>query len=93
MKKAGNLEAKKTGVVNAVVESTPVKDASTASPVTISGSEHDHYQRFLGVCREDPVELFNIGEEEEFDEDDSGFSFDFCIIGDISLVDVEDECT
>ena len=55
MKKAGNFEAKKTGVVNTVVESTPVNDVSAVSSVTISVSEHDRYQRFLGVCGEDPV--------------------------------------
>ena len=36
------------------------------------------------------MELFNIGEEEAFDEDDSGFAFDFCNVGYIGLVDVED---
>ena len=63
-KKAGNLEAKKTGVVNTAVEGTPGDDASAASSVTISGSEHDQYQRLLCACGEDPVELFNIGKEE-----------------------------
>ena len=40
--------------------------------------------------RKYPVELFNIGEEESFDKDNSGFAFDFCNVGDIGLVDVED---
>ena len=39
------------------------------------------------------MELFNIGEEEAFDEDDAGFAFYFCNIGGISIVDVEDEQT
>ena len=39
------------------------------------------------------MELFNIGEEELFDKDDAGFAFDFCNVGDIGLVDVEDERT
>ena len=39
------------------------------------------------------MELFNIGEEEAFDDDDAGFAFDFCNIGHIGLVDVEDEQT
>ena len=39
------------------------------------------------------MELFNIGEEESFDKDNSGFAFDFCNVGDIGLVDVEDEQT
>ena len=60
MKKAGTFEANKTGVVNAVVEGTSRDDASAASSVTISGSEHDRCQCFLGVCREYQVELFNI---------------------------------
>ena len=93
MKKAGNLEAKKTGVVNAAVKGTSGEDASATLSVTIRGSEHDQYQRFLGVCGEDPVELFNIGKEEAFDVDDDGFAFDFCNVGDIGLVDVEDEQT
>ena len=93
MKKVGNFEAKKTGVVNTVVEDTPSDDASATSSVTISGSEHDRYQRFLGVCGEDPVELFNIGKEEEFDEDDSGFAFDFYNVGNVSIANVEDEWT
>ena len=67
MKKAGTFKAKKTGVVNSVVDNTPSDDASAASSVTISVAEHDRYQRFLGVCGEGPVEIFNIGEEEEFD--------------------------
>ena len=41
MKKAGNFKAKKTGVVNTVVEDTPSDDASAASSVTISGPEHN----------------------------------------------------
>ena len=49
MKKAGNFEVKKTGVVNAAVKGTPGDDASAALSVTISGPEHDQYQRFLGV--------------------------------------------
>ena len=68
MKKVGTLEAKKTGVVNAVVKGMPGDDASAASSVTISGPKNNRCQRFLGVCGEYPVELFNIGEEEEFDE-------------------------
>ena len=91
MKKAVTFEAKKTGIVNAVVKGTLGDNASAASSVTISGLEHDRYQRFLGVCGEDPVEMFNIGEEESFDEDNSEFTFDFCNVGDIGLVDVEDE--
>ena len=63
MKKAGNFEAKKTGVVNAVVKVTPGDDDSASSSVTISGLEHDQYQCFLGVCGEDPAELFNIGKK------------------------------
>ena len=39
------------------------------------------------------MELFNIGEEEEFDEDNAGFAFDFCNVGDVGLVDVEDAQT
>ena len=35
------------------------------------------------------MELFNIGEEEAFDEDDIGFVFDFCNVGDIGIVEVE----
>ena len=93
MKKAGTFEAKKTGVVNAVVKGMPGDDASAASSVTISGPEHDQYQRFLGVCGEEPVEMFNIGEEEAFDGDDDGSAFDICNIGDICLVDVEYEQT
>ena len=64
VKKASAFEAKKTGFVNTVVEGTPANGASSALSVTITGSEHDQYQRFLDVCGEDPVELFNIGEEE-----------------------------
>ena len=93
MKKAGTFEAKKTGVVNAVVNGTPGDDASAASAVTISGSEHNRYQRFLGIFGEETVGLFNTGEEEEFVEDDTGFVFDLCNIGDIGLVNVEDEQT
>ena len=89
MKKVGTLEAKKTGVVNAVVKGMPGDDASAASSVTISGPKHNRCQRFLGVCGEYPVELFNIGEEEEFDEDGARFDFDFFNVGDIGLVDVE----
>ena len=37
------------------------------------------------------MELFNTGEEEEFDEDDAGFAFYFCNVGNIGLVDVEYE--
>ena len=66
-KKVRTFEAKKTGVVNYFVKGTPGDDDSVASSVTVSESEHDLYQRFLGVCGEDPVELFNIGKEEEFD--------------------------
>ena len=62
MKKVGTFEAKKTGFVNTVVEGTPGVNASAASSVTISGSEHNQYQHFLGVCREDPENLFSIGE-------------------------------
>ena len=91
MKKVGSFEAKKTGVVNSILKGTPGDDASAASSVTISGPEHNRYQRFLGVCGEDPVELFKIGEEESFDEDDDRFAFDFLNIGNISLVDIEDE--
>ena len=43
MKKAGTFEAKKTGVVNAVVKGMPGDDASAELSVTISGSEHDQY--------------------------------------------------
>ena len=93
MKKAGIFEAKKRGVVNDVVKGMQGDDASAASSVTISVPEHNIYQRFLGVCGEDPVELFNIGEEEAFDEDDAGFAFDFCNVGNIGLVGVEDEQT
>ena len=93
MKKAGNFKAKKTGVVNTVVEGKPGDDASAASSVTISGSERNRYQRFLGVCRDDLVELFNTDEEKEFDEGDAGFAFDFCIVGDVILIDVIDVCT
>ena len=93
MKKVGTFEAKKTGFVNTVVEGTPGVNASAASSVTISGSEHNQYQHFLGVCREDPVNLFSIGEEEEFDEDDTEFAFYFFNVGDISLIDVEGEWT
>ena len=93
VKKASAFEAKKTGVVNTVVEGTPGNGASSALSVTITGSEHDQYQRFLDVCGEDPVEIFNIGEEEEFDEDDAGFAFDFCNVDDVSIVDVEYEWT
>ena len=39
------------------------------------------------------MELFNIGEEEEFDEENAGFAFGFCKFGDIGLVYVEDEQT
>ena len=85
--------AKKTGAVNAVVKGTPGDDASVVLLVTISGTEHDRYQSFLGVCGENSVELFNICEEEEFDEDESGFAFYFCSIVGISIVDVEDEQT
>ena len=35
------------------------------------------------------MELFNIGEDEEYDEYDAGFDFDFCNFGNIDLVDVE----
>ena len=89
MKKAGTFEAKKTGVVNSVIKGTPGDDASAASSVNISRPEHNQYQHFLGVCVEDPVELFNIGEEESFYEEDAGFAFNFCNVGDIGLVDVE----
>ena len=91
MKKSGTFEAKKTGVVNTAVEDTPGKDASAASSVTIRGSEHDRYQRFLGVCGEDPVDLFNIDKEEDFDEDDAGFAFNFYNVGNVSLSDIEDK--
>ena len=93
MKKESTFEAKKTGVVTAVMKGTPGDNASAALSVTISGPEHDRYQRFLGVCGEDPVEIFNIGEEETFDEDNAGFAFDFCNVGDIGLIDIEDEQT
>ena len=93
IKKAGTLGKKNTGVMNTVVEGTPGYDASAALSVTISGLEHDQYKRFLGVYGEDLVELFNIGEEEEFDEENSGFAFDFCKVGDVSLVDIEGEWT
>ena len=93
MKKAGTFESKKTGFVNSVVKGTPGDDDSAALSVTISGSEHDQYQRFLGVCGEYPVELFNIGEEDEFDEDDAGFAFYFCNISNIDILDVEDDQT
>ena len=63
MKKAGTFEAKKTGVVNAVAKGTLGDDDSAELSVTISRPEHDRYQRFLGVCGEDTVDLFNIGEE------------------------------
>ena len=66
---------------------------SSTAVFTINGSEHDRYQRFLGVCGEDPVELFNIGEEDEFDEYDSGFAFEFYNVGNVSLTDVEYEWT
>ena len=90
MKKADTFEANKTGVVNTVVEGTPGNDASSASSVTIIGPEHDRYQRLLGVCGEGPVDLFNIGEEEKFDDDYAGFVLDFFNVGDVSLVDVKD---
>ena len=93
MKKAGTFENKKKGVVNAVVKCMPGDDASAASSVTISGSEHGQYQRFLGVCGEDSLDLFNVGEEEAYYEDDSGFVFYFCNVGGIGLVDVEDAQT
>ena len=93
MEKVGTFEAKKTGIVNAVVKGTPGDDDSAASSVTISRPEHDRYQQFLGVCGEDPVELFNIGEEETFDEDDAGFALDFCNVRDIGLVYVKDTRT
>ena len=93
MKKLCNFEAKNTGGVNTDVEGNPGDNESAASSVPISRSKHDRSQRFIGVCREDPVVLFNIGEEEEFEKDDAGFAFDFCIVGDVSLVDVKDECT
>ena len=93
IKKAGTLGKKNTGVMNTVVEGTPGYDASAALSVTISGLEHDQYQCFLDVYGEDPVELFNIGEEEEFDEDDTGFAFDYCNVADVSLVDVKGERT
>ena len=91
MKKAGTFEANTTGVVNAAVKGMPGDNASAASSVTISVLENDRYQHFLGICGEDPVDLFNIGEEEDFDEDDGGFTFDFCNLGNIGLVDVEYE--
>ena len=93
MKKAGTFKAKKTGLVNAVVKGMPGDDASAASSVPISGSDHDQYQRFIVLCEEDPVELFNIGEEEAFNKDDAGFFFDFCNFGDIGLIDIEDTHT
>ena len=93
MKKAGTFKEKKTGVANAVMKGTPGDNVSAALSVTISGLEHGQYQHFLGVCGENPVELFNIGEEEAFDGDDTGFAFDFCNVGDIGIVDVEDEQT
>ena len=37
------------------------------------------------------MDLFKIGEEEAFDEDGAGLAFDVCNVGDIGLVDVEDE--
>ena len=61
MKKAGTFEAKKTGVVNTAMEGTSSDDTPAALSVTISRLEHDQYQRFLGVCGEDPVDIFNIG--------------------------------
>ena len=61
MKNVVTFEENKTGVVNTVVEGTPGNDTSAAASVTIIGLEHDQYQRFLGVCGEDPVDLFNIG--------------------------------
>ena len=81
------------GIANNVVEGAPGNDVSAASSVTINGLEHDQYQIFLGICGEDPLELFNIREEEEFDEDDAGFDFNFCNNGNVSLVDVEDKWT
>ena len=39
------------------------------------------------------MELFNIGEEEAFDEDDARFAFYFFNVGNIGIVDVEDENT
>ena len=93
MKMAGNFKAKKTGVVNTIVEDMSGNDASAASSVTINGSEHDQYQHFLVVCGEDTVELFNIGEGEEFAEDDAGFAIDFYTVGNVSLADVKDEWT
>ena len=39
------------------------------------------------------MELFNIGKEEAFDEENTGSAFDFCNVGDIGLVDVEDAQT
>ena len=62
MKKVGTFEAKKTGVVNTVLEGKPGDDASAASSVAIIGSEHNRYQRFLGVCGEDPVDIFKFFE-------------------------------
>ena len=41
MKKADTFKANSTGIVNAVVESTLGDNASAASSVTISGSEHN----------------------------------------------------
>ena len=61
--------------------------------VTISGPEHDRYQSYLGVCREKPLELFNIGKDKAFDEDDAGFAFYFFNIIEIGIVDVEYEQT
>ena len=81
--------AKKTRVATTIAKRTPGDDASAALSVTISGSEHNQYQRFLGICGEGPMDLFNIGEEEEFDEDNAGFTFYFCNVGDIGLVNVE----
>ena len=39
------------------------------------------------------MDLFNVGEEEAYYEDDSGFAFYFCNVGGIGLVDVEDAQT
>ena len=52
IKKAGTPDLKKKGVVNNVAEDTPRENSSAASSVTVSGSENDQYQRFLGVCGE-----------------------------------------
>ena len=79
--------------MNNVVEGKPGSNALAASSATISGSEHNRYQRFLGICGEDPVVLFNVDEEEEFDKDDYGFAFNFYIVGNISIVNVVDKCT